>query len=77
MNWSRIISQLMDCGVPQVVIAAHLDVSQATVSQILRSEGTRKVDYEKAVKLLDLHRQCLQSRNSLSESEKTSGAVYD
>ncbi|GAA0492416.1 hypothetical protein [Pigmentiphaga daeguensis] len=57
MNWSKIIRDLMDAGVAQREIAERIGVCQATVSQVLRAEGRRDLEYSKGVALIAMHQE--------------------
>jgi predicted XRE-type DNA-binding protein len=63
IDWAQVVADLVTAGSTQVQIAAALDVSQSTISDIARG-ASKRPSYDVGSKLLKLHAERVQGRQA-------------
>lgn len=68
MDWKKLISELMDCGMTQKAIGEYIGLSQGAISQILKGlqDDVRWNDGEK---LRELHAAKLAERDVVAKEQ--------
>ncbi|OZI20521.1 hypothetical protein CAL26_23795 [Bordetella genomosp. 9] len=56
MNTAKLIRELMEQGLTQMMIAQHIGCSQGAVSQHLKADGKSTISHDRGVKLVALHK---------------------